>query len=158
MARRQETVPVPCAEPSCTALTVWAERSGHHRTAGQGRGRLRFAFYGRVSTEDWQDPVTSRARQHAQAESLVRGIGMIVAEFFDIGQSRTVAWARRPQAAALVAALADPDRGWDAIVIGGVRARLLRQPVRGDGPVVRALRGSVVDARGGRPGRFRLQV
>jgi hypothetical protein len=29
-----------------------------------------------------------------------------------------VAWARRPQAAALAAALADPDRGWDAIVIG----------------------------------------
>lgn len=26
--------------------------------------------------------------------------------------------ARRPQAAALVAALADPGRGWDAIVIG----------------------------------------
>ena len=26
-----------------------------------GRGCLRFAFYGRVSTEDWQDPVTSRA-------------------------------------------------------------------------------------------------
>jgi site-specific DNA recombinase len=82
------------------------------------RGRLRFAFYGRVSTEDWQDPVTSRARQYAQAESLVRGVGVIVAEFFDIGQSRTVAWARRPQAAALVAALADPDRGWDAIVAG----------------------------------------
>ena len=46
------------------------------------------------------------------------GHGQIVAEFFDIGQSRTLAWARRPQAAALVAALADPDRGWDAIVIG----------------------------------------
>jgi len=29
-----------------------------------------------------------------------------------------VAWARRPLAAALVAQLADPDRGWDAIVIG----------------------------------------
>ena len=27
-------------------------------------------------------------------------------------------WARRPLAAALVAQLADPDRGWDAIVIG----------------------------------------
>ena len=26
--------------------------------------------------------------------------------------------ARRPQAAALVAQLADPDRGWDAIVVG----------------------------------------
>jgi DNA invertase Pin-like site-specific DNA recombinase len=44
--------------------------------------------------------------------------GQIVAEFFDIGQSRTLAWARRPQAAALVAELADPERGWDAIVIG----------------------------------------
>jgi site-specific DNA recombinase len=31
---------------------------------------------------------------------------------------RTLAWARRPQAAALVAQLADPHRGWDAIVIG----------------------------------------
>ena len=41
-----------------------------------------------------------------------------MAEFFDIGQSRALAWARRPQAAALVAALADPGRGWDAIVIG----------------------------------------
>ena len=27
-------------------------------------------------------------------------------------------WPRRPQAAPLVAALADPGRGWDAIVIG----------------------------------------
>ena len=43
---------------------------------------------------------------------------MIVAEFFDTGQSRVLPWARRPQAAALVAQLADPDRGWDAIVIG----------------------------------------
>jgi site-specific DNA recombinase len=71
-----------------------------------------------VSTEDWQDPVTSRARQLEQAEALVRGHGTIVAEFFDAGESRMVAWARRPQAAALVAALADPGRGWDAIVIG----------------------------------------
>jgi len=71
-----------------------------------------------VSTEDWQDPVTSRARQREQAEALVRGHGVIVAEFFDVGESRTVAWARRPQSAALVAQLADPDRGWDAVVIG----------------------------------------
>jgi DNA invertase Pin-like site-specific DNA recombinase len=79
---------------------------------------LRFAFYGRVSTEDWQDPVTSRARQREQAEALVRGHGVIVAEFFDAGQSRTVAWGRRPEAAALIAHLADPGRGWDAIVVG----------------------------------------
>jgi len=71
-----------------------------------------------VSTEDWQDPVTSRARQREQAEALVRGHGVIVAEFFDAGQSRTVAWGRRPEAAALIAHLADPGRGWDAIVVG----------------------------------------
>ena len=46
------------------------------------------------------------------------GRGVIVAEFFDTGQSRVLPWARRPQAAALVAQLADPDRGWDAIVVG----------------------------------------
>ena len=57
-------------------------------------------------------------RQRDQAAALVAGHGRIVAEFFDTGYSRTLPWARRPQAAALVAALADPDRGWDAIVIG----------------------------------------
>src|SRR5450755_2371762 len=99
-------------------LAAWAERSGRRRTAGQAPGGLRFAFYGRVSTEDWQDPVTSRARQREQAEALVRGRGQVVAEFFDEGESRSVAWGRRPQAAALVAQLADLCRGWDAIVVG----------------------------------------
>jgi site-specific DNA recombinase len=104
-------------------LAEWAERSALRRTCNLMAGapvpgRPRFVFYGRVSTEDWQDPVTSRARQREQAQALVRGHGQIVAEFFDVGESRTVAWARRPQSAALVAALADPDRGWDAIVIG----------------------------------------
>jgi site-specific DNA recombinase len=99
-------------------LLAWAESTGRGAAGAPGRGGLRFAFYGRVSTEDWQDPVTSRARQREQAEALVRGHGAIVAEFFDIGQSRALAWALRPQAAALAAALADPGRGWDAIVIG----------------------------------------
>ena len=79
---------------------------------------LRFAFYGRVSTEDWQDPVTSRARQLQQAAMLVSGHGVITAEFFDTGESRTVPWARRPQAAAPVAQPADPGRGRDAVVTG----------------------------------------
>jgi len=104
-------------------LARWMERSALRRAGSTAAGwpvpgRLRFVFYGRVSTEDWQDPVTSRARQREQAEALVRGHGVIVAEFFDVGESRTVAWARRPQSAALVAQLTDPDRGWDAIVIG----------------------------------------
>jgi hypothetical protein len=82
------------------------------------RGGLRFAFYGRVSTEDHQDPVTSRVRQRDQARMLVAGHGRIAAEYFDAGQSRVLPWARRPQAAALPAAMADPDRGFDAIVVG----------------------------------------
>jgi site-specific DNA recombinase len=99
-------------------LVAWAEASGHRQGKRHAEGGLRFAFYGRVSTEDWQDPVTSRARQREQAGALVRGHGQVVAEFFDAGQSRTVAWGRRPQAAILIAALADPGRGWDAVVIG----------------------------------------
>jgi site-specific DNA recombinase len=72
------------------ALAAWAERTGRRRAAGQGRGGLRFAFYGRVTTEDHQDPVTSLARQRDQARALVAGHGQMVAEFFDIGQSRTL--------------------------------------------------------------------
>ena len=98
-------------------LASWAvDLSG--RAAKRGRGVLRFAFYGRVSTEDWQDPESSRARQLQQAVMLTAGRGVIAAEFFDTGETRVLPWARRPQAAALVAQLADPDRGWDAIVVG----------------------------------------
>src|SRR5690242_6210504 len=106
------------SEAGGDGLVAWAARSGRPPTGRSVRGGLRFAFYGRVSTEDWQDPVTSRARQREQAGALVRGHGVIVAEFFDAGESRTVAWGRRPQAAALLALLPDPGRGWDAIVIG----------------------------------------
>ena len=52
--------------------------------------------YGRVSTEDWQDPESSRTRQRDQAGALVRGHGQVVAGFVDEGQSRTVARSRRP--------------------------------------------------------------
>jgi site-specific DNA recombinase len=106
----------PARAARAGGLAAWAEASG--RRQGNAGGRLRFAFYGRVSTEDWQDPVTSRARQREQAEALVRRHGGVVADFFDEGESRSVAWGRRPRAAALVAELADPDRGWDAIVVG----------------------------------------
>jgi site-specific DNA recombinase len=118
MAGRRRAVPAACPEPGCSTVVLWAQRSGRRRAGGPERGGLRFVFYGRVSTEDWQDPESSRARQREQAGALVRGHGQVVVEFFDIGESRSVAWGRRPQAAALVAALADPGRGWDAIVVG----------------------------------------
>jgi site-specific DNA recombinase len=118
MAAPFDWEPRPCRGAGGDVLVLWAERTGRRRAGVPGRGGLRFACYGRVSTEDWQDPVTSRARQQDQAAALAAGHGRIVAEFFDTGYSRTLAWARRPQAAALLAALADPDRGWDAVVIG----------------------------------------
>ena len=55
-------------------LSSWAEKLTS-RAGKRARGVRRFAFYGRVSTEDWQDPVTSRARQREQAEALVRDTG-----------------------------------------------------------------------------------
>ena len=86
-----------CGGAGGDVLASWAERlSG--RAGKRGGGVLRFAFYGRVSTEDWQDPVTSRARQLQQAAMLVSGHGVIAAEFFDTGESRSLPWARRPQA------------------------------------------------------------
>jgi site-specific DNA recombinase len=68
-------------------LSSWAEKLSGHASERSG-GVLRFAFYGRVSTEDWQDPVTSRARQLQQALMLAAGVGVITAEFFDTGESR----------------------------------------------------------------------
>lgn len=80
---------------------------------------LRFAFYGRVSTEDNQDPEASRNWQRARATALIEPAGgLIVAEYFDIGLSRSLPWKRRPRANDLLTALADPSRGFDAIVIG----------------------------------------
>ncbi len=79
---------------------------------------IQFAFYGRVSTEDHQDPEASRNWQLARAQALIERHGRVVAEFFDVGQSRSIPWKRRPQAAALLEALRNPERGFDAVVIG----------------------------------------
>ncbi|MEU6770681.1 hypothetical protein [Streptomyces sp. NPDC046759] len=91
----------------------------------------RFAFYGRVSTEDHQDPDPSRAWQMLRAQALVSRHGRIVAEFFDTGRSRTIPWARRPEAAALLAAMADPDPDFDALVIGSSERAFYRPNVNG---------------------------
>ncbi|MFF4602551.1 recombinase family protein [Streptomyces sp. NPDC001339] len=80
---------------------------------------MTFAFYGRVSTEDQQDPEASRLWQLGRATSLIEPLGgEIVTEYFDIGHTRALPWKRRPHASALLAALADAQRGFDAVVIG----------------------------------------
>jgi site-specific DNA recombinase len=80
---------------------------------------MRFAFCGRVSTEDQQDPESSRQWQLARSRALIEPHGgEIVAEFFDIGLSRALPWKRRPRSAALLESFKDPGRGFDAVVIG----------------------------------------
>ncbi|GAA3781692.1 hypothetical protein GCM10022225_82640 [Plantactinospora mayteni] len=79
---------------------------------------IRFAFYGRMSTREFQDRLSSARWQRDFAEEVIDGRGVIVAEFFDVGFSRQVPWPRRPQAARLLEALADPGRGFDAVVVG----------------------------------------
>jgi DNA invertase Pin-like site-specific DNA recombinase len=93
----------------------------------QGIGPV--AFYGRCSTEDNQDPETSLGWQLGNARKFVEPLGgLVVEEFFDIGQSRSVPWERRAHASRLLAALKDPDRGWGAIVVGeGTRCWLGNQ-------------------------------
>jgi site-specific DNA recombinase len=77
------------------------------------------AFWGRVSTEDNQDPESSRGWQLTRARAFVEPHGgQIVAEFFDVDKSRSIPPQRRPEAARLLAALADPGRGFDAVVVG----------------------------------------
>lgn len=79
----------------------------------------RFAFYGRVSTEDMQDPEASRSWQLQRSRQLVEPAGgEIITEYFDIGQSRSLPWSRRPAATKLLQALADPNRGFEAVVVG----------------------------------------
>ena len=71
-----EMLPPGGGRPDVDVLACWAEGLRPGRTGVPGHGCLRFAFYGRVSTEDWQDPVTSRARAAAagdDAHSRARG-------------------------------------------------------------------------------------
>lgn len=101
-------------------LVAVADRRGGARSVSRGdvRAGLRFAFYGRMSTSEFQDVVTSREWQRAVSEELVEGAGIIVAEFFDSGRSRRWSWRDRPAAAALLAAAKQSVREFDAVVVG----------------------------------------
>ncbi|MFB7599557.1 recombinase family protein [Streptomyces sp. NPDC056160] len=80
---------------------------------------IRFAFAGRCSTEDLQDPEASRNWQLTRARALIEPTGgHIVTEYFDVGHSRSLPWQRRPRANELLQALRNPNRGFDAVVIG----------------------------------------
>jgi site-specific DNA recombinase len=79
---------------------------------------VRFALYGRISTEEFQDRVSSSGWQRSFAVDVIAGHGTIVAEFFDTRYSRRLDWPNRPQAAGLLAEMASPVRRFDALVVG----------------------------------------
>jgi len=69
--------------PDVDLLGMWAAAKTQ-RVRLHGRmveAELRFAFYGHVSTEDYQDPVTSRRWQFDSATELVAGRGRITADY-----------------------------------------------------------------------------
>src|SRR2546429_9556920 len=103
------------ADPWTTLDDLW----GVEPVAEVDEGIGSLAFYGRCETEDNQDQETSLGWQLGNARKFVEPLGgQVVAEFFDIGQSRSVPWDRREEAARLLAELKRPDRGWDAVVVG----------------------------------------
>ncbi|GAA5108190.1 hypothetical protein GCM10025762_13610 [Haloechinothrix salitolerans] len=106
------------------SLEGWAERARSRQSRATTKPRLahgaglRFALYGRMSTRTYQERESSSRWQREVAEGVIAGRGVIVAEFFDIGISRRLPWPERPQAAALLSAVAEPERGVDAVVVG----------------------------------------
>jgi len=127
-------------------------RPGRSRRPVAGSGGLRFAFYGRMSTEDFQDEESSRHWQVTAATDLVAGRGVIVAEYFDVGCSPRRWWQSRPQAARLLSAVAEPGRGFDAIVVGEFERAFHGQQLEQLMPLL-AARGRTVAAGDPRPGR-----
>jgi hypothetical protein len=117
-----------------------------------------------MSTDDFQDRVTSLRWQLEVAVEVIADSGRIVAEYFDVGYSRRRPWPQRPQAAALLAAAADPHRGFDAVVVGEFErafyAGQLPQIAATNGaclarpPSTRRETGTAL-RRGGRCGRWR---
>jgi hypothetical protein len=91
-----------------------ASRDIHQRE----ESRLRFAFYGRMSTRGYQDHATSLSWQREMAEATIAGRGVVVADYFDDGCSRRLPWHQRPAAMALLAAASRDEPVFDAVVVG----------------------------------------
>ncbi len=116
---------------------------------------LRFAFYGRMSTVEYQDRASSSRWQHDYADDLIDGYGRIVAEFFGEGVSRRIAWPDRPEAARLLTAVTDPARGFDAIAVGKFDRAFYGQQLLHLAPILQQQRCRIVAVRSLRAGRLR---
>jgi site-specific DNA recombinase len=101
-----------------TSLAAWSALYAQVAVPEPPVWGLRFVFYWRYSDADRQDPATSRGWQIGRARAVTAGAGVIMREVSDRGVPREVPWARRPGASELLKAVADPDRDFDAIVVG----------------------------------------
>jgi hypothetical protein len=134
-------------------FTAWIGQSpARQRTRGRrprpSQGRLRFAFYGRISTTGYQDPASSRQWQHDNATRLTAGHGTIVTEYFDTGYSRSLPWHQRPSAAVALLAPANKVGSVTGVVGAAPPAAIVGQErpagrqCRRDDTVVGALGGA----------------
>jgi site-specific DNA recombinase len=80
---------------------------------GSDDGSLRFAWYGRLSTDELQQPQLAFPSQRAACERRVHGIGRIVCEFTDVESGRSD---DRAGIEALFAEAGRADRRFDAVV------------------------------------------
>ena len=127
------------SRPTDTGLAMWAtgQRKARPQRFSPPAVGLRFAFYGRMSTVDYQDRASSWRWQHTSASELVAEHGRIVVEYFDEGVSRRVAWPDRPQAGRLLAAISDPGRTFDALVVGEYERAFTGQQLDQLAPILR---------------------
>ena len=84
--------------------------------------------------------------------------GVLAADYFDVGQSRSLPWKRRPEASRLLADVTSRDRSFDAVVIGEPAPCVLRATQFAlTFPVFAHYGVEPVGARGRRSGRSRLR-
>lgn len=83
---------------------------------------MNFAFYGQAVTTDRQQARRIHDRQVADAAVRVAAVGgQVVRDFFDVYADPFRAWRHRRHGRRLLAELADPGRGFDAVVISDTR-------------------------------------
>jgi DNA invertase Pin-like site-specific DNA recombinase len=80
---------------------------------GSDTSELRFAWYGRLSTDELQQPQLAFPSQKTACEKRIQGLGRIVSEFTDIQSGRSD---DRAGIESLLDEASGPDRRFDAVV------------------------------------------